>query len=484
MESNLISLLIFLASLAFTFWLAWYARRLSEAKQDDDLAGRSLNRWLIGLSAGATANSGFIVTGAVGLGYLYGVQWLVLPLSWLIGDLVFWKFFPQRINDFGRKNHAVTLTEILRSGLPSGWSRTISVLSAAVIIIGLGGYTAAQWLAGQKFLLGAFGIPSSLALLLFASLIIAYSSIGGFRGSVYVDTFQAILRIVGTSMVVVTSIYLVVTESTPFLENIRTVDPDFFNPFPGASIASAVGFVLGWASAALGFGLGQPQVVNRYLAGSSPEETKGARWIYIGYVQLTWITMTGFGILLRGLMPGMEDPEAGLSIFVHTHLFALASGIIIADIFGVIASTANSLLIALSQSLKHDILNQVSPKSSGKCNLTIIILLAGAATMGVASLITGSVASLAISAISFVAAGIAGPMIIKLMRWNHTGLSLTIAMMTGITCSVLWSVLGLSSTLNEAAIGMSVSIIINYLIAASAKPRSTAISVPQPNKSR
>jgi len=476
-DSNPVSLLVFLASLAFTFWLAWYARTVSRAHQDDDLAGRSLNRWLIGLSAGATANSGFIVTGAVGLGYLYGVQWLLLPLSWLIGDLVFWRLFPQRINNFGRKNNAVTLTEILRSGLSNGWSRAISIVSAIVIIIGLGGYTAAQWIAGQKFLLGAFGIPSLFALLLFASLIILYSSIGGFRGSVYVDTFQAILRLVGTLMVVITSTYLVATESAPFLENIRAVDPAFFNPFPDASIASAVGFILGWASAALGFGLGQPQVVNRYLAGSSPEETKKARWIYIGYVQLTWITMTGVGILLRGLMPGLEDPEAGLSIFVQTHLFAVASGIIIADIFGVIASTANSLLIALAQSVKHDILSHIPLRKAHPRNLTVIIVIAGAATMAIASVLTGSVASLAITAISFVAAGIAGPMIIKLMNWRHTGASLTIAMIIGIAVSMLWSGFGLSSTLNEAAIGISVSITLNYLMARIKKPHKSTIPI-------
>ena len=66
----------------------------------------------VGLSAGATANSGFVVTGAVGLGYTMGAQWLVLPLAWLLGDVVFWSIFPNRINEVGRTASASTLLRL------------------------------------------------------------------------------------------------------------------------------------------------------------------------------------------------------------------------------------------------------------------------------------------------------------------------------------------------------------------------------------
>src|SRR5436190_21326840 len=56
---------VFLATLAATFFAAFLARRHAGGTADHGLAQRSLNRWLVGLSAGTTANSGFIVTGAV-----------------------------------------------------------------------------------------------------------------------------------------------------------------------------------------------------------------------------------------------------------------------------------------------------------------------------------------------------------------------------------------------------------------------------------
>jgi len=41
--------IIFGISLLLTFAIAVIGRRISQSKQEDDLAGRELNRWLVGL---------------------------------------------------------------------------------------------------------------------------------------------------------------------------------------------------------------------------------------------------------------------------------------------------------------------------------------------------------------------------------------------------------------------------------------------------
>lgn len=458
-----ISQAVFVVSLVVTFAVAAVGRRTALRRREDDLAGRSLNRWLVGLSAGATANSGFVVTGAVGLGYTFGMQWVMLPIAWLLGDLVFWRYFPQRINAFGRDTGAVTLSEMLSHGLDHRWARWASILSAAVIIAGLSGYTAAQWLAGQKFLSGAFGFSSHTALAIFALLIIAYSTIGGFRGSVYADSFQAVVRLFGTGLVLAAAVWAAAGQHA-FATRIDAAGPDFFNPFPGATFAGAIAFMGGWAAAALGFGLGQPQIVSRYLASSSPDETQAARWIYIGFVQSTWITMTVVGMILRGVMPGLEDPEAALSVFVQAFLFPVATGVIIADTFGVIASTANSLLIAMSQSLKHDILNHTPLGGKTRLSIALLTLVGGLCTMVLSFVIGGSVVSLALSSVSMVGAGLAMPVVIKVVGWKHTGVSLTAAIVVGVASAVAWVQLGMSQYLNEAPVGMALSAATNWLL--------------------
>lgn len=456
---------VFFFTLAATFLAALLARRHSVRKGDDGLAGRNLNRWLVGLSAGTTANSGFIVTAAVGLGYAYGLQWVLLPISWLLGDLVFWHFFPARINAFGHVSKATTLSEMLKNGLSGQLASVVSVLSALIIVVCLAGYTSAQWLAGQKFVSGAFGLSDYTALGLFAVTIIAYSSIGGFRGSVYTDTLQAFIRIAGTVIALMAVAWFAAADPASFSRNISDAGKDFMNPFPGGTVASVAGFICGFAAAAIGFGLGQPQIVSRYLAGHSPEETRSARWIYIGFVQFTWIAMTVFGILLRGVMPGISDPEAGLSIFFKNNINEVATGIIVADVFATIASTSNGLLIAMAQAVTHDLIPRFSTKHGRRIPLGAITLMIGMVTMCVSAVIQGTVLTLALSSVSLMGAGLAAPVMVKIMGWNHTTSSLACAISVGLVSAIAWKYSGMATYVNEAGIGMISGLAANWLLA-------------------
>lgn len=473
MESTLLAVIVFGLSLVATFAAAWYARFKSAASGlDEDLAGRGLNRWLVGLSAATTGNSGFIVTGAVGLGYAGGMQWVLLPLSWLIGDLVFWRFFPGRLNSLARRANATTLSELLTFDLAGTAAKVVSVAVSLVLIVFLSTYTAAQWLAGKKFLSGVFELSDFSALLLFAATIVAYSSLGGFRGSVYADFVQSIIRIVGTLVALIAVGWYAVADSPGFSQNISSAGNHFFSLFPSGTLVTTIGFVSGFAFAAIGFGLGQPQIVSRYFAGGSPKETQSAQWIYIGFLQFTWIAMTIFGVVLRGVMPGLEDPETGLSHFFQKNIGAIATGIIIADIYATIASTSNGILIAIAQTLQRDILSKVMGiRLSDVSYKTAIIFVLGVATIVLSFVLPGSVFTIALSSISKIGAGIAGPMMIKALGWRHTSLSLLAAIFTGICASFIWSWHGLSGAFNEAGIGLVCSLLFNWMVVAMTVPR-------------
>ena len=455
---------VFLATLAATFFAAFLARRHAGGTADHGLAQRSLNRWLVGLSAGTTANSGFVVTGAVGLGYAYGMQWMFLPLAWLIGDLVFWHLFPARINAYGRASGATTLSQVITSGLEGRGARWVAVITALMIIACLTGYTAAQWLAGQKFLSGAFRLPEAAALAIFGATIVAYSAIGGFRGSVYTDTLQAFIRIGGTLLALVVVVQFALSDAAGFHRNIAAAGPDFLAPFPSGLIAG-IGFVVGFAMAAIGFGLGQPQIVSRYLAGASPAETQAARWVYIGFLQFTWLAMTGFGMVLRGVMPGLADPEMGLSVFFQEKVNAFATGIIAADIFATIASTTNGLLIATSQAVVHDLLRAAHKRLLFDA-VTVVV---GIVSIAVSYATQGTVLSLALGSVALLGAALAPAVMIKVLDWRHTVGSLAAAIVVGVAAAIAWKMSGAGATMNEAGVGMAAGLATNWLLARRAR---------------
>jgi sodium/proline symporter len=468
MNAQPVAIAVFFATLLLTFAVAIYARLKSAGGSEEDLAGRSLNKWLVGLSAGTTGNSGFIVTAAVGLGYAGGAQWLLLPLGWLIGDLVYWAYFPDKVNKLAREANATTLSELLTFDLTGKAARAIAILVALILVVFLSIYTASQWLAGQKFLGGVFEMTHGMSLLIFGLMIVAYSAIGGFRGSVYVDLLQAIIRIGGTILALWAVVVAAMALGPVFTANIAAAGPDFLNLFAGKGILAGTAFALGFAGASLGFGLGQPQIVSRYMAGESPEETKAARWIYIGFLQFTWISMTVFGMILRGVQPDITDPETGLSHFFVTSVGAVATGIIFADVFATIAGTSNGLLVAISQTIRRDLFGW---KDFSQITATVVTLLLGLITVAISFVLPGSVYSLAVGAVSMIGAALAGAVIIKLLRLAHTPTTLLASIISGMAAAGLWHHTGLSSHFNETIIGMITSITVNYLLTSFLKRR-------------
>lgn len=457
-----VSIAVFGLTIAATFLMAWLGRRHG-GTDHGGLAEQKLNRWLIGLSAGAAANSGFIVTGAVGLGYVYGVQWILLPLAWLVGDIVFWSLFPQRLNDFGRRSRATTLSELLTHGLQGRGASILAVLCGLTILLCLSGYVSAQWLAGQKFIAGAFPISGVGALALFAALIVAYTSIGGFRGSVYVDSLQAVIRIIGTALALVAVFWVAREDGAIVRQNLDAAGPGFLSLLPAGGWPAAAGFILGFGAAALGFGLGQPHIVSRYLAGASPSETRSAWWIYMGFVQFTWIAMTLFGVVLRGVMPELKDPEAGLSLFFSSRMNAVATGIIVADVFATIAATSNALLVAMAQALSHDLVSRIAPGKRLPIAWGCAAL--GALTMGLSLVLHGSVMQLALFSVSMMAAGIAPAVMTKVMGWPHDARSLIASVLAGLLAAAAWKLGGLGDLVNESAAGIAAGLIAGRLAA-------------------
>ena len=460
-----ISIIVFAVALLGTFAVAILGRRDASQVASATLSEQRLNRWLVGLSAGATANSGFVVTAAVGLGYSFGAQWLLLPLSWLLGDVIFWLVFPQRINATGRAIKATTMTDVIVDGmrprLKAGLKRTIAVL----ILVCLGGYVSAQWLAGQKFLGGAFGFDGVVSLLAFAALIVIYTAIGGFRGSVYVDSMQAIIRVIGTVIAMATVAIVASRDSNAFWQNIKAAGPDFLHIFPHGLVLAALPVIIGFAAAALGFGLGQPQMVTRYLAGATPEETRSAWWIYNSFVQFTWISMTVFGLALRGVMPSIADPERGLSLFFRANTGPFFTGIISADIFATIAATSNSLLVAMAQTTACDLLGRVQEKRQHPAELWPFTAILGVSTMLFSLNLHRTVVDLALSSVSLMGAGLAPAMLIRVLNWRYTDISLTCSVLAGTCTAIIWRSCGLSAAMNAAAPGMVLALSTNFMLA-------------------
>ena len=418
----------------------------------------------IALSSGATANSGFIMTTAIGLGYFQGLSALMLPFSFFVGTLVFWKFFPEKINWYSHQFKVSTIAEILTLDFTKH-KRFTGIVITILLVVATGLYTAAQWRASAISLTGFIDLDLRYAIIFSSIFVITYSSLGGFRSSVSTDVFQAIIMILMMAFFIFFTIGLYDGDSV--IKSIQAQKGNsFFNPFNGFGTLSLLGFIIGWATASLGFSISQPQIVDKFYAAESEIQAKKAKWLYIGFVQITWMGMTIVGFLLSAVRPGLDfaSSEQALSKVLIQELNPIARGLTLTAIFAAIASTADSLLISVSNIISNDLLKPLGVSS--KTDNRLIIAALGIITSILSIVfVQGSVFDLVMSSILLLSASVAPAMIIKIANWKNSPFSILFSMLTGLLTSLLWKyVFELSNAINETVPAVVIAFLINYLV--------------------
>jgi Na+/proline symporter len=186
--------------------------------------------------------------------------------------------------------------------------------------------------------------------------------------------------------------------------------------------------------------------------------------------------MTIFGAMLRGVMPDLTEPEAGLSTFFHERMGPIATGLIVADVFATISATSNSLLVAMSQALGRDVIPLLwrgirLPEALGS-----IVL--GALTMGASLVLPGSVKSIALSSVSLMSASVAPAVLIRIVGWRHDARSLTVAVIAGFACALAWRAAGLDDAFNESAPGIAGALLAHFLVVRLSSPAPVSSNAP------
>jgi Na+/proline symporter len=420
------------------------------------LGNRNLNAIQIGLSAGATGNTGFIMTGAVGLGYSLGIDWLFLPFAWFLGDLIFWKFFPHKLNQVSHKKQIISpITYVTKN-------RIFMIILSLVLIVSIGSYAATQFIAAAKSLTGFFGIGQNFGVSLTVIVILGYLLFGGFPASVRTDIIQAVMMILITCIVLydVINRYDIINSYSFLATNAKNA---FIVPFYKWSIPTIIGFFFGWSSAAIGFGLGQPQIISRYFAGQSVHEVKKAKWTYIIFLQFTWLGMTLFGYLLGLSRFEANDPEAALAEYALKFFSPILGGIILAGIFSAIASTIDSICLSISTTISKNIFNREFKKEVKYLILFFVICVIGAISFAIETS-SSTVFVLAKLSISLMASSLGLAILLKFTLSKISDKSLLIGVFFSFVTCIIWYSIGFSKLIVESLPSLIIGFLISYLL--------------------
>jgi len=173
-------------------------RKTRHSTEDYLMAGHVHGKFMIALSGAASATSGFVMIGAVGAGYTMGLTAVLMPLGWFLGDLLFWTFFPARINQKGRDYNCKTIPEFISHSSPQTSEPIVRKMLALICIVFLGLYAVGQFLAAGKAVTVAFEFSMTHAIIASGIVIAAYSAKGGLESSIPTQFLQALIMLFTT----------------------------------------------------------------------------------------------------------------------------------------------------------------------------------------------------------------------------------------------------------------------------------------------
>ncbi len=415
---------------------------LSRATRHDYyLANNSVQPWLVGLSAVATNNSGYMFIGVIGYTYSTGFPAFWLMAGWIVGDFLGSLFVHRRLRDATGRSE-----EVSYAGVLSRWygadNNQLQRVIGTVSLLFLLAYASAQLVAGSKALHVLFGWPPTAGAVIGAVLVVMYCFAGGIRASIWTDAAQSVVMICAMGL-----LFWVALESlggTGAALAAMGEIPGFTAWFPAdlpvPGLPGALLFVLGWMFAGLSV-IGQPHVMVRFMTLNNPSHMQRARlWYYLWFMAF-YCLATGVGLLSRVYLPDTAnfDAELALPIMAVELLPPVLVGLMLAGIFAATLSTADSLILSCSAAITHDLLPH---RIENTLLIKLTTVATTAAALGLALMNHQSVFSLVIMAWSALASAFA-PLLIALCLGREPGEKLSLmALALGLAVALGWRWLG------------------------------------------
>ena len=108
--------------------------------------------------------------------------------------------------------------------------------------------------------------------------------------------------------------------------------------------------------------------------------------------------------------------------------------------------------------------------------MPLVTFALGVITILLSLTLPGNVFSIAVDSLSKIGAGVAGAVLVKALGWRHSGFSLLMSIVAGVSAAFVWKYLGYASVMNEAGIGMGCSLAANWLFSLLGGAKRTVVA--------
>ena len=268
-------------------------------------------------------------------------------------------------------------------------------------------WAAAQLRAFGQIISFASALPVTMAITLSALFVIVYTYLGGLLGDIYTDLIQGVIMAVG----LITLIVLFVREAPNLGQLLGSLDTTRWS-FTGLQ-ESLLARLDRWMVPILG-SLTAQEALSRVLAARSVRIARDASFVACGVYLIIGAIPVFLGLVGPCVLPDLPNPEQFLVTVAHGILPKIVFVVFIGALISTILSTIDSILIAISALISHNLLVPglgIKDAKRQVLSARLIVILAGFVSYLMAITSKG-ILSLVITASSF---GTAGILVITLM---------------------------------------------------------------------
>lgn len=330
----------------------WASNR-NKSESDFFLGGRGLGPWVAGLSYAASTSSAWVLLGVSGFIYTTGLSALWMIPGILMGYVVVWVWLGPRIRAETEARGHVTMTDYMAAGTGGAMRKAIALWSALLVLFCFIFYIAAQFGAAAIAFESQFGLGHFESVAIGAAVILIYSLMGGFWAVSVTDTIQgALMALIAIALPV--AALLAAGGPGEVIATLSANEPSAFLSWTGERPAFLfLGFAMGIASIGLGT-FGQPHLIARLMAVKDEAARKRGFAIAMGWAVIVYAGMSTLALSGRALLGGGQEGEAMFYTLAAELFPPVFAGLVIAAVLSAVMSTVDSLLIATSAAVAHD----------------------------------------------------------------------------------------------------------------------------------
>lgn len=372
--------LAFIAYFSILLFIGVVVHHKQSSSSDFIMGNRSLNFWLVALSAHASDMSAWLFMAFPMTIFVSGLSHAWIAMGLLTGMLLNWRFVATRLRLMTEHYKCYTLSSFFEKRYEDT-SGTIKLISAIAMIIFMTHYLSAG-LIGMGILLEAlFGMNYYFGLSVAMVVVIIYTFIGGFTTVAWTDFFQAVFLLIMILLVPLIA-FNFIGGIGPILEIAHEKNISLSLGFEGIEgFINVFSLAFGWG---LGY-FGMPHIITKFMGIKDPAKLKKSMLVGMSWQIVTLAAATCIGLIGIAFFPeGLAVPEMVFIEMVKVLFHPFVAGFILCAVIAANMSTMDSQVLVCASIVSEDLFKQLrkSPPTdfqvlwASKISVVVIALVA------------------------------------------------------------------------------------------------------------